>query len=607
MRRFVATALCALVLAAAPSAVRAQTDGPIGQVRQPLVGGTLVEAARQRELGLVTVSVGCSGTLINRYWVLTADHCLSDQAGEIPVHRVEIRAAWTTRVGRPLRYVRFGARGLDVALIQISEEMDYTGLQLIYNQPYDPAAGNYLTKYGRGIHGFATGAGASAIPAPSDGAYRMITAEASVSNNNVITIPASGGAVGHGGDSGGPDFVTAPNGAHLGIASVQSSCVGVFAPGHLPEWRWATNITSCNSAPLITLRAEILEIIRDRPPRWGDLEIAGAGAGASNAELDALSRQRNTMETWWIGPRGSIENAYWHEGANWRRQQIAPQGSASVTGAVSAVSRRANTMEIWWIGAEGSIENAYWYEAGAWTRQQIAPPGAAAAQGVIASLARQPHTMEIWWIGSAGSIEGAYWYEGGRWERYQVAPAGSASLGGGLAALSRAPNTMELFWIGPSGSIEGAYWYEGARWTRHQIAPGGSAASNAKIAAAARRADTMEIWWAGPQGAIEGAFWYEGNPWRRHRIAAPGSAHPQTAIAALSRRADTLEIWWTTPAGALRDAFWYEGGTWSTFELARAGRSSTNGGIAAVSRFPDAMEVWFTGPDGAIRDVFFYD
>lgn len=598
-------ALCALAFAAFDARAQGET---LGTTQQGLTGAELVDVSRQRELGLVAVSTGCSGTLLNRYWVLTADHCLSNNGTEIPPSEVQIRAAWTTRVGRPVRYVRYGGRGLDVALIQIREEIDYTGMQLIYHLEYDPDAGSFLTKYGRGISGFATGAGASATPAPSDGNYRMLTVEASVSTNQVITIPATrGGGVGHGGDSGGPDWVTASNGSHLGIASVQSSCVGQYMPGQREEWRWATSISSCNSAPLITLRAEILQTIRDLPPRWGDLNVAAANSGAVAAEFDAVSRSRNTMELWWVGPGGAIESAYWYEGANWRRQQIAPANSASTNGAVSAVSRRPNTMEIWWIGAQGSIENAYWYEGGAWARQQIAPAGAAATQGAIASLSRQPNTMEFWWIGPQGSIEGAYWYEGGRWERYQVAPAGAASLDGGIAALSRAPNTMELWWVSPRGAIEGAYWYEGGRWGRHQIAPDGSAAPHAKIAAVARRANTMEIWWAGPQGSIEGAYWYEGRNWGRHRIAAPGSAHTQTAIAALSRRPDTLEIWWSAPDGALRDAYWYEGGAWGSFPLTAAGRVSTRGGITALSRFGDTMEVWFAGPDGAIRDVFFYD
>lgn len=127
------------------------------------------------------------------------------------------------------------------------------------------------------MRSFAIGAGANATPGASDGLYRTLRAEATVSNNSVIMIPANdAGSVGHGGDSGGPDFVMNWGGVYLGIVSVQSSCVpSGYVAGRARTWEWVTGILSCDSAPIGALRDEILEIIREVPPAPSSRVLVG--------------------------------------------------------------------------------------------------------------------------------------------------------------------------------------------------------------------------------------------------------------------------------------------------------------------------------------------
>ena len=162
----------------------------------------------------------------------------------------------------------------------------------------------------------------------------------------------------------------------------------------------------------------------------------------------------------------------------WRRFEIAPGSSASQNGAITAVSRIPTSMETWWIGTNGSVQDAYWYEGmKRWGRLEVAPAGSASPNGGIAAVSRVPSSMEIFWIGANGSVQDAFWYEGmSSWGRLEIAPAGSASPNGGIAAVSRIPNSLEISWVGANGSVQDAFWYEGmSRWGRLEIAPAGSA------------------------------------------------------------------------------------------------------------------------------------
>ncbi|KAA9107993.1 C1 family peptidase [Microbacterium rhizomatis] len=342
-------------------------------------------------------------------------------------------------------------------------------------------------------------------------------------------------------------------------------------------------------------------------PVWRSFELAPVGSSSAIPNSASVSRIPNSMETWWVGPQGSIEGAFWYDGGQWTRYQLAPAGSAAAASGIAAVSRIPTSMELWWIGPQGTIEGAFWYEGGAWTRYQLSGPGSADLGSGIAVASRIPNSMELWWAGPDGSVEAAFWYEGGQWTRYQLAPGGSAGRGTEFAVVSRIPTSMELWWVGGSGSVEAAFWYDGGQWTRYQIAPAGSAAVGGGVAVVSRIPTSMELWWVGGSGSVEAAFWYDGGQWTRYQIAPQGAALPSSGIAAVSRKPETMELWFAGADQSLQGAFWYDGGQWARYTLEGANQADNPFAVTAVSRVPGSMELWLAGSGGSIRDSFFYE
>jgi hypothetical protein len=238
-----------------------------------IVAGNLVDVPQQRALGLVALSNDCSGTLLNRFWVLTTDHCVGGGVFGGPPVSFTITAAWSNAsvpVTPTNRFVRFwNTDRLDVALIYLGNgDFGPVDVQHLFVGPVNN--GSLVTKYGRGISAYAYSDSMGPHPATRDGLYR--SAQFTVSPpvlipTNYMNRVNSAGQVGNAGDSGGADF--ALQGSGLAITGVQSRCHFTAclagkncSPVGGPDWNWVTKIDYCESAPIDKIRDRILQAVQ---------------------------------------------------------------------------------------------------------------------------------------------------------------------------------------------------------------------------------------------------------------------------------------------------------------------------------------------------------
>jgi hypothetical protein len=105
---------------------------------------------------------------------------------------------------------------------------------------------------------------------------------------------------------------------------------------------------------------------------WVLRELVKAGSAHSASPIGgiaAISRIPTSAEVWYVGADGSVQDLYWYQGGQWQNFTLVEASgppSASPTRGIAAVSRIPTSMEVWYVGSDGSVQDLYWYQSGQW-------------------------------------------------------------------------------------------------------------------------------------------------------------------------------------------------------------------------------------------------
>lgn len=279
-----------------------------------------------------------------------------------------------------------------------------------------------------------------------------------------------------------------------------------------------------------------------------------------NATIAAASRDPNTIEIWWVATDGSVQGAYFYEGATWQRYTLAGPGSA-VSNTVCATSCDPLRMDVFWIAPDGSIQGCDFQRRrdSSWGSPRTIHGGhSALISGRIEAVTWNPGRVAVFWTQANGDIEGSFATKDGEWvSRTAMSATGGSPTNDFKALGSPSGNGFDLVKVCSKDEIRTV----SPRWQPTADLPESFMADITSSSSAISRPSLLAIgdygdghfayWHATPSGGIVGAQKSPGGQWKRGDVAPDGSIAAGGSLQAASHAPDKTDLLWFSPTGVL--------------------------------------------------------
>jgi hypothetical protein len=180
--------------------------------------------------------------------------------------------------------------------------------------------------------------------------------------------------------------------------------------------------------------------------------ITRRNTARSGSPLVALSRDRDQIDVFWIGPDDAIASTYWNAGpgGSWllpdqpilnlnnrnapKPFKITPPHAARSDSPLAAVSRFRDQMDVFWIDRSGAVASTYWNTEPTHGDWLPGPPDGDVRHGVHLAIRL-------------------------RLKPFTITAANAARQVSFIAAVARSPDQLDVFWTGPDGAIGSNFAY----------------------------------------------------------------------------------------------------------------------------------------------------